>query len=368
MAALRAYLERSASLIGRNAQKVARMELHPETGPQTIFSFTSSHQPVDQPHHFSTGSDAELGGLTTADLKLIPAQPLAEPTASPQPSYSHMAFYGYMSTAVPPAHAGKIRTGFAGFRNTSRSTLFGQDTWDLDMATHLRIVVAYRGWEGWRNRWVVNIGVDDRPRTDIFQHRLELAPSPLSTSSTQPLDPLTPPLPHFTTLHLPLSSFVLIKKGHVSPSPVTMSRSQIRTVGFALLGRDRDDVASPFPTATGKKGIADVTIGGWGRGSVDEAEGDSELKAMLEEDRLLGPDANAGSSMSGKTQPGGGYHRKSVAQPGHVAAAAPSPTPLAGAGEEAAVGEVKEGYYELCVKSVEAVKWDPELDEVESTA
>lgn len=154
----------------------------------------------------------------------------------------------------------------------------------------------------------------------------------------------------------------------MSPSPVTMSRSQIRTVGFALLGRDRDDVASPFPTATGKKGIADVTIGGWGRGSVDEAEGDSELKAMLEEDRLLGPDANAGSSMSGKTQPGGGYHRKSVAQPGHVAAAAPSPTPLAGAGEEAAVGEVKEGYYELCVKSVEAVKWDPELDEVESTA
>lgn len=143
---------------------VARMELHPETGPQTIFSFTSTHQPVDQPHHFSTGSDAQLGGLTTADLKLIPSQPLAEPTASPQPSYSHMAFYGYMSTAVPPTHAGKIRTGFAGFRNTSRSTLFGQDTWDLDMATHLRIVVAYRGWEGWRNRWVVNIGVDDRPR------------------------------------------------------------------------------------------------------------------------------------------------------------------------------------------------------------
>lgn len=143
---------------------VARMELHPETGPQTIFSFTSTHPPVDHPHHFSTGSDAQLGGLTTADLKLIPAQPPAEPTASSQPSYSHMAFYGYMSTAVPPTHAGKIRTGFAGFRNTSRSTLFGQDTWDLDMATHLRIVVAYRGWEGWRNRWVVNIGVDDRPK------------------------------------------------------------------------------------------------------------------------------------------------------------------------------------------------------------
>ncbi|KAE8541493.1 hypothetical protein D1P53_002855 [Cryptococcus gattii VGV] len=360
MAALRAYLERSASLFGRNAQK--------ETGPQTIFSFTSTHPPVDHPHHFSTGSDAQLGGLTTADLKLIPSQPPAEPTASSQPSYSHMAFYGYMSTAVPSTHAGKIRTGFAGFRNTSRSTLFGQDTWDLDMATHLRIVVAYRGWEGWRNRWVVNIGVDDRPRTDIFQHRLELPSSPLSTSSTQPLDPFALPLPHFTTLHLPLSSFVLIKKGHVSPTPVAMSRSQIRTVGFALLGRDRDDVASPLPPAASKKGVAGVSLGGWGRGSVDEAETDPELKAMLEEDRLLGPDANAGSSMSGKTQPGGGYHRKGVAQPSSVAAAAPATTQLAAGGEEAIIGEVKEGYYELCIKSVEAVKWDPELDEVESTA
>lgn len=29
------------------------------------------------------------------------------------------------------------------------------------MVIYLRIVVVYRGWEGWRNRWVVNIGVDD---------------------------------------------------------------------------------------------------------------------------------------------------------------------------------------------------------------
>ncbi|TYJ55660.1 hypothetical protein B9479_003692 [Cryptococcus floricola] len=352
--ALKAYLDRSAALFRRNAQKVAAMDIHPQTGPQTLFSFASAHPPVDPPTHFSTGSDAQLGGLTTSDLALVPSQPLAEPTASSEPQYSHMAFYGYMSTAVPPEHAGKIRTGFAGFRNVSRSTVFGQDTWDLDLATHLKVTVGYRGWEGWRNRWVVNIGVDDRPRTDIFQHRLELAPSALSGPSKTPLDPLSPPLPTFTTLHLPLSSFVLIKKGVVSPQPVSMTLSQIRTVGFALLGRDRDDNAAAPGEAPAGKGVDGITLGGWGKGGASEAEDDPELRQMLEEDRLLGPDASAGSSMTNPPKPrsNSGYHRASAA-----AASAP-------VGDEVEDG-VREGYYELSIKGVEAVKWDPELDEPE---
>ncbi|WVN89663.1 uncharacterized protein L203_104893 [Cryptococcus depauperatus CBS 7841] len=352
--ALRAYLERSANLFRKNIERAARMEIHPETGPRRIFSFSSSLGSVDPVDQFSTGSDQQLGGTTTAELALVPDARMAETTAQRDVGYSHLAFYGYMSTAIPPSQQGKIRTGFAGFRNASRSTLFGQETWDLDLATHLKVVVGYRGWEGWRNRWVVNVGVDDRPKTDIFQHRLEIPPSSFSTASPQSLDPLTPPLPIFSTLYLPLSSFVLIQRGQVSSLPVPMPKNQVRTVGFALLGRDRDDnPTAPAPAAHGP-GIGGITMGGWGKASL-EAEYNPELKRMLEEDQILGSEATAGTSMSEPVpSTSGKYHRAGKAPP--TAATDAVQTEAVGLGD-------KEGYYELCLKRVEAIRWDPELEQ-----
>ncbi|KAK8850436.1 hypothetical protein IAR55_004354 [Kwoniella newhampshirensis] len=382
---LKSYFGRSIDLLRKSTAAVVKMDATPVAVPQTIFSFDTAPPQVDDPSHFGLGSDSEIGGLSTCQLALIPSTSTsvssgtASGTASGSgsASSSHMAFYGYMTTKVPPSHAGKIRTGYAGFRNTSRSTLFGQDNWDLDLYTHLRVVVGYRGWEGWRNRWVVNIGIDGRPKSDVFQHRLELPPSPLSTSSKLPLDPSSPPAPSFTTLHLPLSSFVLIKKGHIAPSPIPMPRTNVRTVGFALLGRDRDDVASTAMDASANKSL--LRIGGWGKAgtSTEEVENDPELKQLLEEDNLLvaepTPTSSSPSSSMSRAGPSvrrtsatGGYHR--VGNGASTVAASPAPTavkvpsiPGESAGNVVATDD-REGYYELCIKSVEAVKWDAEMD------
>ncbi|WVR08511.1 hypothetical protein IAU60_005566 [Kwoniella sp. DSM 27419] len=394
---LKTYLGRSIDLFRRSTAKMVKMDAAPRAEPTTIFSFNSAMQPVDDPSHFGMGADSEVGGLSTCKLALIPGNGsiasgsgsgsssvsgsgsgstiTSTPAASSSSDVSHIAFHGYMSTRVPPTQAGKIRTGYAGFRNTSRPTLFGQDTWDLDIYTHLKIVVGYRGWEGWRNRWVVNIGIDGRPKSDVFQHRLELPPNSQSTSSQFALDPLAPPPPQFTTVHLPLSSFVLIKKGQIASSPVALPRSLVRTVGFALLGRDRgDDGPEGSPVSQGLKSLK---LGGWGRASAQEAQDDPELKALLEEDQQRQQASNPAAGSAQVKQPpprpaasrsSGGYHR--VGSNG----AASSPTLAPATGEvDAAVSspsaaEEREGYYELCVRSVEAVKWDPEADAPEEVA
>jgi NADH dehydrogenase [ubiquinone] 1 alpha subcomplex assembly factor 1 len=129
------------------------MDAMPGSAPCTIFNFDARHPPIDGANTFATGSDKDIGGLSTCALTPVPAD---EGSGSP----SHMAFHGNLSLRVPPKFAGRIRTGYAAFRNKSRPTLFGEETWDLEMYSHLRVEVAYRGWEGWRSRWVMNLQTD----------------------------------------------------------------------------------------------------------------------------------------------------------------------------------------------------------------
>ncbi|KAK6906752.1 hypothetical protein L486_04523 [Kwoniella mangroviensis CBS 10435] len=371
---LKSYLGRSIDLLRRSTAKVVQSEPTPTALPSTIFSFDSSHPPVDKIDQFGLGSDIEVGGLSTCNLALIPSSSSA-PSSPPPPtsngddegaesSYSHMAFYGYLSTKIPQSKLGQIRTGYAGFRNISKPTLFGQDNWDLELYSHLKVKVGYRGWEGWRNRWVLNIGIDGRPKSDVFQHRLELPPTPSSSSSKIPLDPFAfPSQPtSFSTLYLPLSSFVLIKKGVISHSPIPMPKSSIRTIGFALLGRDRGDDGPSAPTQSQQGLLKSFRLGGWGKSDASEVEDDKELKALLEEDQpptsaqaqTQIPRRSTGSPTTGYHRVGGGTTEKT-----------PASTARNGGIDEVTSGqEEREGYFELCVKSVEAVRWDPESDEV----
>jgi NADH dehydrogenase [ubiquinone] 1 alpha subcomplex assembly factor 1 len=135
-----------------------------------------------------------------------------------------------------------------------------------------------------------------------------------------------------------------------------MLRSKVRTVGFGLLGAGRLDEgdrqqaapASSTPvsrdearlTATARGGR--IAAGGWGRAGAEE-DMDVEVEELMKSDGVA----------SGK------YH---VARPGAAAASAPAD----GSGAEVErVDMTSEGYYELCVKSVEAVRWDPETDDLE---
>lgn len=130
-----------------------RMDAAPKPPPQTLFSFTHANQPVTPVDSFATGSDIDIGGLSTNTLT-----PVASGSQDGQQEY--LAFHGNMSLKVPQAYVGRIRTGYSAFRNKSRPTLFGEDTWDLGLYSHLRVVVGYRGWEGWRSRWALNIQTD----------------------------------------------------------------------------------------------------------------------------------------------------------------------------------------------------------------
>jgi len=127
------------------------MDAMPSSAPLPIFNFDSASPPVDAASSFATGSDIDIGGLSTCALTEVPA-------INGQPS--HISFHGNLSLRVPPQYAGRIRTGYAAFRNKTRPTLFGEETWDLELYTHLKVEVAYRGLEAWRSRWVVNLQTD----------------------------------------------------------------------------------------------------------------------------------------------------------------------------------------------------------------
>lgn len=139
------------------------MDAAPKPPPLTIFSFDHANQPITSPSEFATGSDVDIGGLSTCALTPVPSTSTSAETTSQEQDY--LAFHGNLSLKVPPAYAGRIRTGYAAFRNKSRPTLFGEDTWDLGLYSHLRVVVGYRGWEGWRSRWSLNIQTDGPVRS-----------------------------------------------------------------------------------------------------------------------------------------------------------------------------------------------------------
>ncbi|TXT04233.1 hypothetical protein VHUM_04231 [Vanrija humicola] len=328
------------------------MDVNPQPPPLPLLTFTSSSASSSSSSSSSTpltpldflalGSDADIGGLSTAQLTPVPAQQQQD----------HVAFNGTLSTAVPPQFAGRIRTGYAAFRNRSRPTLFGEDTWDLELFSHLKVEVAYRGWEGWRDKWVVNLQTDGPVKSDLFQHRLDLPPSPLSTASRAPLDPLHATGLQFHTLYLPLSSFVLTNSGQTAATQIGMMRQRVRTVGFALLGGGRADSA-PSPTAAAEvEKNRRVGAGGWGTPGAGEAV-DPELEALMASDqpaqaqRRFFPRSPAAAS---------GYHR--------VGATAAPPAEEEGA-DDAALEHTgpQTGYYELALRSVEAVRYDPEVDE-----
>jgi NADH dehydrogenase [ubiquinone] 1 alpha subcomplex assembly factor 1 len=172
---LKQYMDRSMGILRKNTAKgglqtllhrqieqeltraVMRMDISSNPQALPILSFASSSGSsssggLSHPGSFALGSDADIGGLSTSGLT-----PISDPSSS---TTSHAAFHGNLSLAVPPQYQGKIRTGYAAFRTKTRPTLFGEETWDMSLYTHLKVVVGYRGWEGWRDRWVVNLQTD----------------------------------------------------------------------------------------------------------------------------------------------------------------------------------------------------------------
>lgn len=139
-----------------------RMDGTNQPPPLPLLTFASSSSSQLTPlSAIATGSDADIGGLSTCKLTPIASSANGREAGEGGVEKSaYVAMHGNLSLAVPPAYAGRIRTGYAAFRTKTRPSLFGEDTWDLSLYSHLRMRVAYRGLEGWRDRWYVNIQTD----------------------------------------------------------------------------------------------------------------------------------------------------------------------------------------------------------------
>lgn len=113
---------------------------------------------------------------------------------------------------------------------------------------------------------------------------------------------------------------------------------RIRTIGFSLLGGGRGNDGMPFvsPSAGIRRQMKQLGAGSFGRGE-GEVESDPELEELI-----------ASEERSYETQP---VESEQMHRAGGVEEAGTEVTPGC------------EGYYELCVKSVEAVSWDPEAEE-----
>lgn len=86
----------------------------PSRAPITLFTLNSREDLT----RFATGCDADIGGTSTAKLELD--ESTAQPNAGikaldpPRPTAK---FWGEMRLAARPGFEGRVRGGYAGFRN-----------------------------------------------------------------------------------------------------------------------------------------------------------------------------------------------------------------------------------------------------------
>ncbi|SOV04668.1 related to complex I intermediate-associated protein CIA30 precursor, mitochondrial [Ustilago sp. UG-2017a] len=277
-------LQRSVEVARDETAKMMRMEISPTSknqGALLIYSMT-------QPSHlsnFATGSDSDIGGLSQCRLGLDES--------------SRGRFYGTLSSQVP--RGGKIeKSGYAGFRNRNRPTLFGNQCWDTTVHPYLALRVRNRlakkpivnadktekadssGGSGLRAalhasdpsgpaasraihalglgkkelpgpKFFVNVQTDGPVTSDLFQHRLYLHENKGSD---------------WQTVIIPFDDFVLTNTGQVSNSQVSMMREKIRTVGISAV------LDVPVPPSASKPPSEDAPPSTLSRSSRKEGEDD----------------------------------------------------------------------------------------------
>ncbi|KDQ59168.1 hypothetical protein JAAARDRAFT_127977 [Jaapia argillacea MUCL 33604] len=204
------YLNRSAQVLRDNTSKVLRMSGtdDPIRTPLTLFRFNTAAD-IQQ---CALGCDADIGGSSTTNLELDEKQLCdGQPTAK---------FLGNMSLAVKKELEGRIRGGYAGFRNKNRPTLFGEIVEDVTFHRYLALRARVAGHPRTRNSYYVNIQTDGPITTDLWQHRLYFGRNDGS----------------WEDLYIPFEDFVLTNAGEVAPNQISMLRHRIRTVGISILG------------------------------------------------------------------------------------------------------------------------------------
>jgi len=176
--------------------------------PITLLTFNSQSD-LGQ---LALGCDADIGGTSTIHMDLD-----TEHTYEGKPTGK---FHGQMSLAVRKGLEGRVRGGYAGFRNKHRTTLFGEITDDVTFHEYLALRVRAAGHPQTRHSYYVNLQMEGPITADIWQHRLFFNRGDGA----------------WEDIYIPLDDFVLTNAGEVASHQITMARDKVRSIGISLLG------------------------------------------------------------------------------------------------------------------------------------
>ncbi|KAF9000623.1 complex I intermediate-associated protein CIA30 [Cyathus striatus] len=208
------YFNRTSKVLRESISNVLLMKGAdaPARAPRTLFTFNSKED-IKQ---FATGCDADMGGNSTVHLDLVETPETNKSIGKPATG----VFWGEMRLDVKPSVHGKIRGGYAGFRNKPRPTMFGDLTEDVSLHQYLALRVRVGGDESTRNSYFVNVQTDSISSHDLWQHRLYFRKANNA----------------WEDIFIPFDSFVRTNAGEITESQITMNKEKIKSIGVSILG------------------------------------------------------------------------------------------------------------------------------------
>ncbi|KAF9036171.1 complex I intermediate-associated protein 30-domain-containing protein [Panaeolus papilionaceus] len=184
----------------------------PVRTPRTVFTFNSAADIAQ----YATGCDGDIGGQSTVHLDLD-ERPEVNKSIGKQATG---VFWGNMKLTPKQGMEGKIRPGYAGFRNMNRPSLFGNVLEDASAHEYLALRLRLAGDPQTHNSYYVNIQTDGPIQTDLWQHRLFF----------RKRDNL------WEDIFIPFRAFVRTNRGEMAETQLPMSREKIKSVGISMLG------------------------------------------------------------------------------------------------------------------------------------
>ncbi|KAL9714195.1 hypothetical protein Ac2012v2_002505 [Leucoagaricus gongylophorus] len=214
MSLLSQYLNRSAQVFKESTKRIILMKGTdaPSRAPRTLFTFNSQ----EEIHQFATGCDADIGGTSTVHFEL-------NQNENDNKSIGRQVtgvFWGDIRLGVKAELEGKLRGGYAGFRNKRRPTLFGDLTEDVSHHKYLKLRLRLGGDPATHNSYFCNLQTDGPFETDLWQHRLFFKRRDSG----------------WEDIYIPFDSFVRTKSGELCEDQIEMYKERIRSVGISLLG------------------------------------------------------------------------------------------------------------------------------------
>ncbi|KAF5392145.1 hypothetical protein D9757_001499 [Collybiopsis confluens] len=199
----------------------------PSRAPNTLFSFNSQ----EELRQYATGCDGDIGGNSTVNLSLDESSHNAR---IGRPATTK--FWGDMRTDVKPQYQGRVRGGYAAFRNKAsvvpsnkkpltypnirkpRPTLFGDILDNIEFHEYLALRLRVAGDPITHNAYFVNLQTNGPITTDVWQHRLFFQRKN-----------------EWEDVFIPFHNFVRTNNGELSEMQLEMS-DKLRSVGISLLG------------------------------------------------------------------------------------------------------------------------------------